>query len=60
MRKKLSPKKVKICPACPDKELELDITPQFKFSNTVNTDTKKISIYNHTKEKVKTKITSLF
>jgi hypothetical protein len=58
--KKLSPKKVRICPGCPTNELSLDITPQFKFVNNINNDTKKINIFNYTKEKVKNKITSLF
>lgn len=31
MTKKLSPKKVKLCPGCPAKDLTLDITPQFNF-----------------------------
>lgn len=59
MKHKLSPKKVKICPGCPTKELNLDITPQFKFINTPETDTKKINIFSTTKQ-IKGKIKSLF
>lgn len=57
--KKLSPKKVRICPGCPTKELSLDITPQFKFVNPPGTDSKKINIFN-IKQNIKGKIKSLF
>lgn len=59
MGKKLSPKKVKICPGCPTKELTLDFTPKFKFINTPETDTKKINIFTNVKHNIG-KIKSLF
>ena len=60
MFKKLYPKKVKICSGYPTKGLDLDITPQFKFVNIENNDTKKISIFNKTKKTLNSKIESLF
>lgn len=59
MVKKMAPRKVKVCPACPAKDLELDVTPQFQFVANNNRDTKKITIINNIK-KIKGKITSLF
>ena len=57
---KLSPKKVKLCPACPPKGLELDVAPKFNFIVTPENNTKKITILDNTKNKIKTKIKSLF
>ena len=57
---KLSPKNVKICPGCPKTDLNLDVTPQFKFINTPQTDSKKINIFTNTKQHIKSKLQSLF
>ena len=58
---KLSPKKVKVCPACPPKELELDMTPKFNFVQTNNiNNSKKITIIDNIKNKTKGKIKTLF
>lgn len=58
--KKLSPKHVKICPACPTKDLTLDLTPKFNFIFTPNNDTKKINIFKNPVSKIKSKINTLF
>lgn len=57
---KLSPKNIKVCPTCPSKDLELDITPQFKFTNPEKKSSKTISIFNNTKNKIAGKIKTLF
>ena len=60
MTKKLSPKKVKLCPGCPAKDLSLDITPQFNFVQGKQKKKKKITIIGNLKKKTNTKIKSLF
>ncbi len=61
MTHKLSPKNIRICPGCPPKDLELDVTPKFKFTNPEkNTTTKTITIFNNTKNKLKGKLKTLF
>lgn len=55
----MAPKKVRICPGCPSKDLELDITPQFTFINTKQ-DNKRVTIIDTMKSKIKGKIASLF
>lgn len=60
MTKKLSPKKVKLCPGCPAKDLTLDITPQFNFVQGKQEQTKKITVIGSLKKKTNTKIKSLF
>ena len=59
MTKKLSPRKVKICPGCPSNDLSLDITPQFNFVQGQE-QTKKITVVGNSKKKLNTKIKSLF
>ena len=58
--KKISPKNVRICPACPKSDLNLDITPQFKFINITQADSKKINIFINTTQHIKNKIKTLF
>lgn len=60
LKKKLAPKKVKICPGCPAKELSLDITPQFNFVDGKQESTKKITVVDSSRKKTNTKIKSLF
>lgn len=59
MVKKMAPRRVKVCPGCPAKDLELDVTPQFQFVADNNRDTKKVTIINNFK-KLKGKVSSLF
>lgn len=59
MVKKMAPRKVKVCPGCPARDLELDVTPQFQFVSNNKQDTKKVTIINNFK-KLKGKVTSLF
>ena len=59
MVKKMAPRKVKVCPGCPARDLELVVTPQFQFVNNNKQDTKKVTIINNFK-KLKGKVTSLF
>lgn len=57
---KIAPKRIRICPGCPNNDLELDITPQFKFVRKTNNDTKKVTILDNIKNKMSGKIKSLF
>lgn len=60
MKKKLSPKKVKLCPGCPPKDLALELEPQFNFILGKTESTKKITVIGNTKKNKDTKIKSLF
>ena len=60
MTKKLSPKKVKLCPGCPAKDLTLDTAPQFNFILGKTEPTKKITVIGSSRKKTNTKIKSLF
>ena len=53
---KSSPKKVKLCPACPNKDLNVDNLPTFKFKQKKVETTKQISVISKTKlnKKLKT------
>lgn len=55
----MAPRRVKVCPGCPAKDLELDVTPQFQFVADNKRDTKKVTIVNNFK-KLKGKVSSLF
>lgn len=56
----MSPKKVRICPGCPNNDLNLDVTPKFKFVNKIpNETTKIVTLLNNTKNKI-SKMKSLF
>ena len=57
---KMSPKKVRICPGCPNNDLNLDTTPKFKFINKIQPETKVITLLNNTKNKISSKVKSLF
>lgn len=59
MVKKMAPRRVKVCPGCPAKDLELDVTPQFQFVADNKRDNKKVTIINNFK-KLKGKVSSLF
>ena len=59
MVKKMAPRKVKVCPGCPARDLELHVTPQFQFVADNKRDTKKVTIIDNFK-KLKGKVTSLF
>ena len=59
MVKKMAPRRVKVCPGCAAKDLELDVTPQFQFVADNKRDTKKVTIINDFK-RLKGKVTSLF
>ena len=59
MVKKMAPRKVKVCPGCPARDLEPDVTPQFQFVADNKRDTKKVTIIDNFK-KLKGKVTSLF
>lgn len=56
----MAPKRVRLCPSCPAKDLSLDVTPQFKFINNMNNSSKKITIINNVTNKIKSKVSSLF
>ncbi len=60
MVKKMAPRRVKICPGCPSKDLDFDVTPQFNFVPEKKRDTKKITIISDVKNHIKGKISSLF
>ena len=55
MARKLSPRKVKICPGCPSNDLSLDITPQFNFVQG-----QEQTVVGNSRKKLNTKIKSLF
>lgn len=57
---KMAPKRVRICPGCPNNDLSLDTTPKFKFINKVPETNKVVTILNTTKNKMGGKIKSLF
>lgn len=57
---KFAPKKVRICPGCPNNDLNLDITPKFKFINKIQTDNKITTLLSSTKTKISSKMKSLF
>lgn len=56
----MAPRRVKICPGCPSKGLDFDVTPQFNFVPEKMKDTKKITIISDVKNHIKGKIASLF
>ena len=57
---KMAPKKVRLCPGCPPKDLELDFTPKFTFKPENKVESKKITIVGNIKEKLKSQRNSLF
>lgn len=40
----MAPRRVKICPGCPSKGLDFDVTPQFNFVPEKKKDTKKLQL----------------
>lgn len=57
---KLAPKRIRICPGCPNNDLELNTIPQFKFVRKTNNDTKTVTILGNMKAKISGKIKGLF
>ena len=57
---RIAPKKVRICPACPPKELNLDIAPKFTFVLDSPQKNQTISIVGNLKNKSKGLKNSLF
>ena len=45
----LAPKKVRLCPSCPAKKLELDITPKFNFKQKQQNTSQVITVVGSTK-----------
>lgn len=60
MNNKISPRRVRICPGCPNNDLNLDTVPKFKFINKIQEESKIITIVGQTKNKISSKIKSLF